>query len=468
MIMKKQPKRKIVYKEIAQGGVTPLQAYAALAAPKSSSFHLDVVEEQGGAFKTYSYLGFNPIATFSSKNGVNEISFSGEREHPKGAPYTELRKFIKRFGPSDSSHPLFADAFFGFVAYDAIRILEKLPDSHSDVKGVPDLLFTHFGTVLIFDHQTKKITIAFSVENEAEADFEGILQKIGKKHPPVNGTKKGKEIVVKANMSDAEYCTIVKQAQDHIDQGDIFQIVLSRTFTTPITSTPLQIHAILDKLNPSPYMFLFETEQFAVIGASPEKLVSVINGHVETVPVGGTQPKNPHQSDQEVAKILLANPKEVAEHNMKMEVGRNDIGAVTVPGSVFIKELRGFRIFSHVIHIVTRIGGTLRKDRDCLDAIQAILPAATLSGSPKIRALELIDKFEKSRRGIYGGAICLLDARGNLNSCITIRTLFIKDGIATVRAGAGVVAYSDPQYEANETRHKAQAALEALRLAEQE
>lgn len=465
--LKKDKQRILFYGEMPIGSLTPHQAYNALRSNGQFSVIFEMLEEEEA--ESYSFIGTKPIATFESTNRQTHIDIQGVKKNWKGPPFTLLRKFIHQFRPATPiKHPLRSDALFGFCAYDSVRLTKKLPDQHPNKNHIPDLYFHFFETVILFDHTRKNLCIALNID-AAQTDYQEACQRLEETLRVIKAqfkesklSNRKKKLKVSEEMSDSEYIKKVKIAQKHITAGEITQIVISRTFKAPYKGSPFKLYCILQKINPSPYSYLFEAKNFSMMGESPEKLVSVKKGIVETVPVGGTHPRDPLKGDAAVARQLLSNPKEVGEHMLKMEVGYEDIAKVSKPGTVKITELRGTRIFSHVIHIVTRIKGVLSKDRDCFDAIQSILPAATLSGSPKKRAMELIDEFEKSRRGIYGGAICLVDPELNLESCIPIRSIFIKDGVANVRAGAGIVAPSDPLYEANETRHKSAAALKAL------
>lgn len=466
--LKKEQKRILFVGEGGSGTLTPHQAYYALRGGLFSTI-FEVLNEETG--ESYSFIGVNPVATFQSLNRKTTIAHRNKQLVWRGAPYTLLRKFIQKYAPITSKAlPYKWNSLFGHCAYDAVRLKTKLPDRHPNAHGIPDLHFHFFETVVLFDHRKKKLFIALNIDPE-EIDYQEacdkltqVQLKIAQPFVEASSTEKKKQMVVKEEMSDREYMGKVKEAQKHLAKGEITQIVLSRTFSTLFKGDPFLLYCTLQQINPSPYSYLFEGKNYSMVGESPEKLVSVQKGIVETVPVGGTHPRDPEKGDAAVAKMLLNNPKEVGEHMLKMQVGYDDIVKVSKRGTVKIVELKGTRVFSHVIHIVTRIKGTLRQDRDCFDALQSILPAATLSGSPKKRAMELIDLFENSRRGIYGGAICLVDPKLNLESCIPIRSIFIKEGIAYVRAGAGIVAASDPQYEANETRHKSAAALKALQV----
>lgn len=338
--------------------------------------------------------------------------------------FDELRVLLKKY----------KTGALGFLSYDAVRIFEEIPDRHQSTHQLPNMVFGFYEKVVKVERETQKRETTSSAAS------------------------------ITTDLSDEEYIAIVNQAKEHIINGDIFQVVLSRKFTTPYSVMPMHIYETLKKISPAPYMFYLPTEHGVMVGASPEKLIRVINKHVEINPIAGTRPKD--KSESEIETDLLQDKKEVAEHMMLVDLARNDIGASCKPGSVKVTDLLRVKHFSHVSHIASTITGELRDDKDALDALAAAFPAGTLSGAPKIRAMEIIDELETSRRGIYGGAIVQIDAEGNLDSCIAIRMAMLNNGIATVRTGAGIVYDSNPLYEANETRQKARGILEAIATAE--
>jgi anthranilate synthase component 1 len=270
---------------------------------------------------------------------------------------------------------------------------------------------------------------------------------------------------VAVDLDDAAYERLVRQAKEYILAGDIFQVVLSRGFTMPCPASPFAVYRALRMVNPSPFMFYLQHNGYAVAGASPERLVRTQGRRVETMPIAGTRPRGEGAEDARLEAELLADPKERAEHMMLVDLARNDLGQVAEPGTVVVEELGAVQRLSKVMHLTSRVAATLRSDRDGLDALRVALPAGTLSGAPKIRAMEIIDELEHSRRGLYGGAVGYLDGSGHTDSCIAIRMAEIADGVARVRAGAGIVHDSDPAAEAAETRHKARGVIEAVRLA---
>lgn len=271
---------------------------------------------------------------------------------------------------------------------------------------------------------------------------------------------------VETDIDDAGFCKMVEKAKEYIAKGDAFQIVPSRRFRVKYDGDDFNIYRALRVLNPSPYQFYIRNPEFTIVGASPERLVSLQSGVIETMPIAGTRPRgSDFETDQKLEQDLISDEKEIAEHMMLVDLGRNDVGAISEPGSVEVVERAQIHRYSRVMHIVSRVQGKIRKGFDAFDVLRSCFPAGTLSGAPKIRAMEIIDEIETSRRGVYGGTVMAFDNQGQMDGCITIRTALVKNGVATIRAGGGVVLDSNPQKEAEETRHKAQAVIDALALA---
>ncbi|OAI48253.1 hypothetical protein AYO45_05250 [Gammaproteobacteria bacterium SCGC AG-212-F23] len=364
------------------------------------------------------------------------------------------------------------------MTYDAIRLFENIPDQHTADNPLPDMFFNFYQTTLMFDHLQQKLLISIITEvgknptQTYQQTQEKINQLINKiithTHQDIlTPSKQTPDSEINVDINDEKFITLVNRAKQYIVAGDAFQIVLSRRFTLKHTVDPFDIYRALRKVSPSPYMFYLPIDNGAIIGASPEKLVSVRNQYIEVNPIAGTKQRTKNSNNESITNELLNNKKELAEHMMLVDLARNDLGMVCEPGSVKVKELSQVKHFSHVSHITSTVTGKLRDNKDALDALAAVFPAGTLSGAPKIRAMQIIDDLETSKRGIYGGAICRLDYQGNLDSCIAIRMATLHQGIATVRTGAGIVFDSDPTAEADETRHKAKSVLDAVLLAEE-
>ncbi len=360
----------------------------------------------------------------------------------------------------------------GFVSYDAVCLFEKIPNRHIDKDNLPDLLFLFHAVHIAFDHCRGSVCISVNVERtlDPEADYALALQKIEEtlqkiKSAPVKVEKKAMlEGQVKEDMDDEAFCQMVERAKEHILKGDVFQVVLSRSFECPYEGNPFDVYRALRMTNPSPFMFYLQMEDFAIAGASPERLVKLENRVLQTMPIAGTRPRVLNEEERVILE-LMQDPKEDAEHMMLVDLGRNDLGAVAKVGTVEVTQLKVPRIFAHVIHLVSHVEAQIADSLDALDALKAVFPAGTLTGAPKIRAMEIIDALETSARGIYGGCVCSIDNQGNFDSCIAIRTALIKNKVASVRAGAGIVFDSDPQTEADETRSKAKGVIQAIHLA---
>lgn len=471
----KAGKRVTVFRQFAADQITPVAAYQALTQVGDGSVLLE-----SGDFDPligrYSYLGLRPFVQFRAEGRKCTLDVGGNITTRDDQPFELLKTLLREH--SSVPHLLFpplVGGAVGYVAYDAIRLFEKIPDRHPNRSGTPDLFFQFHEISIVFHHQKETMTICVSVVPGAnpEKDYEVATDEIShivsaitapriSRPTPVNS-----DASVAVDIPDPHFCEMVKKAKEYIVAGDAFQIVLSRSFYRPYAGTPLDIYRALRFVNPSPYMFLINGHDVAFIGASPELLLSVQNGVMETMPIAGTRPRGKGAEDIALEKDLLADEKELAEHMMLVDLARNDLGAVAIPGSIALKDLKKVHRFSHVMHIVSRVHGTMRDDLNPLDALRSVFPAGTLSGAPKIRAMEIIDELEHSKRNLYGGAICAIDARGNLDSCIAIRMVTLQDGVATVRAGAGIVFDSDPQKEADETRRKAEGILAAIEMAEE-
>lgn len=470
-------KRIAVYKEIPGDRLTPISAYLALNDDSNSVTLLESSPKEK-TIGRFSHLCFEPLVLIESTDQQVTIQQTGKPNKQLTAdPFDVLRQYQKDFFIK-TDHPLsgFIGGLVGFISYDAIRLVEDIPDSNDNNDNIPDLLFRCYANNITFDHQTGKIIISTlaEVKGDPKAAYDQAIEKITQlsqqlftqqQNQPSKAKPQHNETNITTNVDDQNYCQMVQQAKQYIIEGDIFQVVPSRQFCMPITAGPFEVYRALRFSNPSPYMFYLETPSFTIAGASPEKLISIRNGVVESCPLAGTRPRDPKRDD-EIAAELLSNEKEVAEHMMLVDLARNDVGSISNSGSVKVSKLKEIEKYSRVMHISSTVEGQLRTDKDVFDALKAAMPAGTLSGAPKIRAMEIIDELESTRRGVYGGTICGIDSQGNLESCIAIRMAIIKDGTATVRAGGGVVYDSDPQAEANETRHKAQAILEGILLAE--
>ncbi len=460
-------KRAVVFQEFPCDDITPTHAFMALNSKEGAVLLESAVKDQDVG--RYSLLAIEPFAEFRSKGSVSEFG----QDVRNSCPFEHLKDTIKALRlPSNPDYPPMVGGAIGFAAYDTVRLFEEIPDRHQDLHSIPDLFFLFHSVHIAFDHVkgTLYISIIKELSGDSEKDYRQALEKIQTLRNTLKTQLKKREcppqapLDFKEDTSDAEYEEMVNKAKDYIRKGEAFQIVLSRTFSTPYPGSPFEIYRALRMTNPAPFMFYMETGHFAIAGSSPERLVSVEKGILHTMPIAGTRPRN-GQNDEKMMNELLQDEKEVAEHMMLVDLGRNDLGIVAEIGSVKVKELKKVRLFAHVMHIVSQIEAKLAKEYDELDALKAVFPAGTLSGAPKIRAMEIIDELEKSRRGIYGGTICTIDNNGNLDSCIAIRTAFIQEGVAHVRTGAGIVFDSAPAKEIEETRAKAKGVIKAVQFA---
>jgi anthranilate synthase component I len=464
-------KRAVVFQEFPCDDITPTQAFLALNNKDGAVLLESAVKDQ--ELGRYSLLAVEPFAQFQSKGPVSEFTSKDGKTALESHPYEHLRKTISALRlPTNPQYPPLVGGAIGFASYDAVRLFEKIPNRHLDKAQVPDLFFLFHTIHIAFDHSKGSLLISLNVEltKDAEKDYALALQKIAEIRATLKAPLKTRApssnspISFKEEMRDAEFCEKVNKAKEYIRKGDAFQIVLSRSFHCEFNGDPFDVYRALRMTNPSPFMFFMQTKEFAIAGSSPERLVKVEKGKLQTMPIAGTRPRVPGEEDKTVLE-LLQDPKEEAEHMMLVDLGRNDLGIIAKIGSVQVKELKVARYFPHVIHLVSQIEADLSDEFDALDAFKAVFPAGTLSGAPKIRAMQIIDELEVSRRGLYGGAICTIDNNGYLDSCIAIRTAFFKDGVATVRAGAGIVFDSHPQTEADETRAKAKGVIKAINLA---
>jgi anthranilate synthase component 1 len=404
-----------------------------------------------------------------------------ERFEVAGDPLEVLRERLNRFTPAlpeDLELPRFIGGAVGAISYDWVRFVEKIPDENPDDVGFPDLWFAFPEIVVVYDNVRHSALIVRLVEIAPGADLHALsadavaaidrtlatlrepLECIPP-NPPVRAP-----MDVKRSMEREEFHEIVKRAKEYIEAGDIFQVVLSQEFQIPLQVDPFQIYRNLRLINPSPYLFFLRCEGPVILGSSPEALVRLDHGRIDVRPIAGTRPRGRDaEEDEGIQLALLADEKERAEHLMLVDLGRNDVGRVAEIGSVEVTEYAVVERYSHVFHIVSNVQGRLREGLDWLDLLRATFPAGTLSGAPKVRAMEIIDELENLRRGVYGGCVGYIDYSGNMDTAIAIRTLLIDDGKIYLRTGAGIVADSDPEYEYQECVSKAAALVQAIDLA---
>ncbi len=459
--------------EIFADTVTPISVLHSIKAISTQYYLLESVEN-GERWGRYSFLGFNPIVELKCKDGVLDIkSNASTTTHIEtNDPNVQIRSVLNQYkSPKLNYLPPFTGGFVGYFAYDYIKYSEKtLTLNAFDDTQFYDVDLMLFDKVIAFDHFTQKIIVIVNIKtDDLEANYEqGIIEleniiKLIKNYAPANYSPSKLLSPFKPTFSIEEYCEIVKKVKHYIYEGDIFQAVPSNRKSADFEGSLFDTYRTLRTTNPSPYMFFLKFDDLEITGTSPETLVKLENGNLATFPIAGTRPRGKsEEEDTQLIEQLLSDEKELSEHNMLVDLGRNDLGKISDFGSVEVKDYLSIRKYSHVIHIESEVVGKLRKDLDQLDAISAVLPAGTLSGAPKIRACQIINEVEGHKRGIYGGAIGYIDFTGNMDTCIAIRMAVLKDNKVYVQSGGGVVADSVPETEYIETANKAQAIINAI------
>ena len=478
-------------REFLADGLTPLAAYRRLRSLSPVRFLFESVTG-GEQVSRYSFLGAGPRRLYrlypdrlEEEETAGGVPGQGEARVLPGPPLEALRRVLSSVDAAHGSAPHgtvpFTGGFVGYFGYDLVRLVEDLPGRPPDPDELPVAMFGRFDTVVVFDHaQQRVLAIANEIEGEVSvADAEGDLAEIshrltapirepGAVALPAQRPKPPEDLT--PSLSGEEFRAAVGRAKEHILAGDIFQVVLARRFRLPRAVPPLGLYRALRQVNPSPYMVLLEAPEVSLVGASPEALVTKTGQRISTRPIAGTRPRGADSAgDRRLAEDLLDDPKERAEHVMLVDLGRNDLGRVAAAGTVKVEKSEFMQIehYSHVMHIVSSVEADLAPGKTALDALLATFPAGTVSGAPKIRAMEIIDELEPEARGPYAGAVGYLSFSGDLDACITIRTLVVADGETSVTAGAGIVADSDPEREERETEQKAAALLAAAGLAEE-
>ncbi len=467
-------------REFLADTLTPLGVYQRLSQLSPWRFLFESVTG-GEQVSRYSFLGAAPRAVYRLyPDRLEEDDGDGRRALP-GPPLEALERLTSSIHAEPGPLP-FTGGFVGYFGYDLVRLVERLPDRPADPHGLPLAQLARFDRVVIFDHAHQRLlAVANEVEGQvsrqqADAGLDELaelLEGAGETGAVALGGGSARasaeppaESLVESLVGGPSYQAAVRRVKEWITAGDVFQAVLARRWRQQVEVSPLALYRALRVINPSPYMVLLEGPEASLVGASPEMLVRVTDGHLATRPIAGTRPRGADPAeDQRLAEELLADPKERAEHVMLVDLGRNDLGRVARPGSVRVSSFMEIERYSHVMHIVSNVEAELAEGRTGLDALLACFPAGTVSGAPKIRAMEIVDALETEARGPYAGAVGYLSFTGDLDTCITIRTLLVRDGEVSVTAGAGIVADSDPAAEARETESKAAALLAAVDLA---
>ncbi len=469
-----------VKREILSDIKTPIEVLKILKSVSRHCFILESAENQE-KWGRYTFLGYEPKLELSCLNGkltVKNIREGTSETFETAHPADHIRELMGKFtSPKPDGFPSFTGGLVGYFGYDYIKYSEPcLKLDANDEEHFKDVDLMLFDKVIAFDNIRQKIILIANVltdnleENyrRAERDIDEMARLI-REGTPAKIEKPKLKSEIRSLFSKEQYCEMVEKAKRYIFEGDIFQVVLSNRLDADFEGSLLDTYRVLRSTNPSPYMFYFSSDDMEAAGSSPETLVKLENGILHTFPLAGTRPRGKDdEDDKRLEKELLSDEKELSEHNMLVDLGRNDLGKISEFGSVEVEKYMEILRFSHVMHIGSTVRGKIRKDMHALDAVDAVLPAGTLSGAPKIRACEIINELENNKRGIYGGAVGYIDFRGNLDTCIAIRLCFKKNGRVFVRSGAGIVADSVPENEFNECINKAKAVMNALDISQEE
>lgn len=461
------PVRREIYADIT----TPIALLRRISGSSDRHFLLESVEG-GEKWGRYSFLGFDPIARVFCRDGVITIEDGGKRTLHSRKPLGILREYLSGFkAPKLPGMPPFAGGFVGYFSYSMAGYAEPVLKLRSSEFNDFDLML--FDKVIAYDHLKQKIIIIANMrtdkpeENYAKAldDIEGIVRLI-RDQSPLPGSGEKSTAHFSCNVSREEFCDMVRKVKKYIKEGDVFQVVISRRYESGYSGSLLDAYRVLRTTNPSPYMVFLQNQDVQLISTSPETLVRLQDGKLTTLPIAGTMPRGRNaEEDLAFEKKLVNDEKELAEHDMLVDLARNDLGKVSEYSSIRVNCYRTVKRYSRVMHITSEVEGRIRRDRDALDAIEALLPAGTLSGAPKIRACQIIEELEREPRGIYGGAIGYMDFSGNMDVCIAIRMAVRKNGRVYVQAGSGIVADSVPEKEYEESENKARAVIEAITAA---
>ena len=472
-----------VYKEILADLDTPVSAYLKISGGEYS-FLLESVEG-GEKWARYCFLGCDPSVVVSTKGRTMTLMENGkseQREIESGSPLSAVKEVLSRYQPvPEEGLPRFSGGAVGFISYDMVRFFEDLPEETLDDLDVPDSQFVITDTMLVFDNVSQTIKIvsnAFIEGDDLESVYKNTIKKITSLEEKLKAPlaieantdsveNSESSLSFGSNIEEDKFKQAVSRIKEYILEGDAIQVVLSQRLKFSIKCDPFDIYRALRTINPSPYMYYLKFGDLQVVGSSPEVLVRLEDKKVEVRPIAGTRKRGQNEEeDRALEQDLLKDEKELAEHIMLVDLGRNDLGRVSEISTVEVNERFTIERYSHVMHIVSNVKGILKKGLDCFDVLKASFPAGTLSGAPKIRAMEIIDELETTRRGLYGGAVGYISFNGNMDTAIAIRTLLVKDKNAYLGVGAGVVADSVPENEFEETMNKGRALLKAIEMAE--
>ena len=473
-----------VHTRLLADDVTPVGLYHQLCGERDHTFLFESADN--GQWSRYSFVGVNAAATLSERGGQATWSWAGREVAglPTGGdPLAVLRQTLAELHtPREEGLPPFTSGLVGYLGYDVVRRLERLPDVNPDDLGIPELVLMLASDVAVLDHHTGEVWLIANAINfddsdagledahaDAVARVRAMARALTRPSAPLVAVPGATDDLPepRRQRDQGSFESAVRETIEDIRAGEAFQVVVSQRFTTPCTADALAVYRVLRRSNPSPYLYLLRLPGFSVVGSSPEALVTVSAGRATTRPIAGTRPRGATATEDAALEAeLLGDPKEAAEHLMLVDLGRNDLGRVCRPGTVDVVEFMKVRRYSHVMHLEAAVVGEVADGRTALDVTLSCFPAGTLSGAPKVRAMEIIDRLELTRRGLYGGVVGYFDFAGDSDVAIAIRTAVLKDGTAFVQAGAGIVADSQPAAEDAETRHKAAAALRAVQVAE--
>ncbi|PFH89949.1 anthranilate synthase component I [Bacillus cereus] len=465
MKQKEQGKTFLVIAEEEGDSITPISLYRRMKGKKKFLLESSQLHQDKGR---YSYLGCNPYGEVKSVGIEIERTMYGQTEKLQGNVLQVLEEVI---APEQVESPFpFCGGAIGYIGYDVIRQYENIGVDLHDPLNIPEVHVLLYREFIVYDHLRQKLSFVYVCGQEESASYEEVYERLQRyKEDVLNGEEEKVSEVISSlsftsSITEKEFCEMVETAKEYIRTGDIFQVVLSQRLQSECIGDPFALYRKLRIANPSPYMFYIDFQDYVVLGSSPESLLSVRDDKVMTNPIAGTRPRGKtKQEDEEIEKELLGNEKERAEHMMLVDLGRNDIGRVSEIGSVTIDKYMKVEKYSHVMHIVSEVYGTLRKQMSGFDALAYCLPAGTVSGAPKIRAMEIINTLEHEKRNVYAGAVGYISFSGNLDMALAIRTMVVKDEKAYVQAGAGIVYDSDPVAEYEETLNKARALLEVMK-----
>ena len=455
--------------------LTPVMLFQRLRGPEREAFLLESVEG-GESVARYTFLGAGPAGRVTVRDGVTTLERDGKVETPPGAPLEIVDRLVRSESfLSDPALPPLSAGAVGYLAYDAVRLFEAIPDRHPRETAMPDALFLLFDAVAAFDHPRQRLLLLTTIdagEGPVSPAVDCAIARLDQLEKlafaaswPGTGPS-GADVPFEPVAPKERFLAACAQTREAIAAGEVYQAVISQRWTARLELDPFDVYRALRTLNPSPYLFYLETREASVLGSSPEMLVRCRGREVETRPIAGTVPRGRSpEEDAALADALLADPKERAEHVMLVDLARNDLGRVCEVGSIRVPRYASVEKFSHVQHLVSEVHGTLTSGLSAADVLQACFPAGTLTGAPKIRAMELIDELESVRRGIYGGAVGYFDAAGNCDMAIAIRTAVVEKGLCRIQAGAGIVADSVPEKEYAEAESKARALFAAVDLA---